>query len=190
MSDPGDSGSLVYRGGNGGDESHCDCGLASAASSVVGVPLRTETAMAKDVRDKFLRQTKIGRWAVDLFYANEERFLARFRDTAVAADDKAYARNLYEKFGDEAKRAFLAGVQSDQRVTEQHLREARQALKRAQAYMVSAEVDASKELMALANEHVKGRSAHDLLALLNDETLLERLKGIVAKVPTIKTRDD
>lgn len=190
MSDPGDSGSLVYRGGNGGDESHCECGTSSAAASMLGVSLRAETAMAKDVRDKFLRQTKIGRWAIDLFYRNEEEFLKRFRATTISGDDKDFARKSFARFGDDARKAFVAGVQSDQRVNEQHLREARQALKRAQAYMLPAEVEASKELFALVNEHAKGRSAADLLALLNDDRLFERVKGIAAKVPTLKSPDD
>jgi len=190
MSDPGDSGSLVYRGGNGGDESHCWCGTSSAASSVLGANVRTETAMAKDVRDKFLRQTKIGRWAVDLFYRNEEDVLRRFRATDIADGDKAFARKNFDKFGDEARRAFIAGVQSDQRLTEQHLREARGALKRAQAYMEDSEVEASKEIFALVNEHAMGRSPAELLALLNDDKLFERLKSILAKVPTLKSPDD
>jgi len=190
MSDPGDSGSLVYLGGDGGDESHCECGTTSAASSVLGKRLRSESSMAKDVRDNFLRQTKIGRWAVDLFYANEESLLQRLRATSIAADDKDYARKTFDRFGDEARQVFLVGVKSDQRVTEQHLREARQALKRAQAYMQPSEVEASKELLAIANEHAKGRSAPELLALLNDDKLFERLKGIAAKVKTLRQPGD
>lgn len=190
MSDPGDSGSLVYRGGKGGDESHCSCGTTSAGEALLGVPLRTESAMAKDVRDKFLRQTKIGHWAVDLFYRNEEHFLERFRATTIKDDDREHAHKLFVKFGDDARRAFIDGLATDQKVTEQHLREARQSLERAIAYMTPAEVEAAKHLFQIASERTKGRGPRELLAMLNDEELFEQVKRIVAKVPSVKTKDD
>ena len=182
MSDKGDSGSLVYAGGAGGDESKCDCAVTQAAETALGTDLKQERCMADVVRDKFLRQTRIGKWAVDLFFQHEDRLVERFERTPIDSDDRAYARKLYDKYIDDARRAFIEGERSDQRVTDQHLRDARSALKRAQKYLERDEREASERLFELASQYGKGKNAREILALLNDEKLFEEVKAIAASV--------
>jgi hypothetical protein len=187
MSDPGDSGSVVYRGGAGGSEDHCGCSTTSAASSVFGVDLRAEQAMAEVVRDKFLRQTRLGSWAIDVFFMNEEQLLERFRRSDISDDDRGFARKLFDKYAEEARQAFVQGEKSEQRITDQHLRDARAALKRAQRHMSRDEAEASQRLFELASERGRGKNARELLAMLNDEKLVEEVKATLAKVRSIKT---
>lgn len=190
MSDPGDSGSLVCAGGAGGEEDKCGCGTTSAAETLLGTGLREEQTMADVVRDKFLRQTRLGSWAVDVFFLNEDRLLDRFHATEVAEDDTAFARKLFAKYREQAREAFVQGEQSEERVTQQHLRDARAALKRAQQYMSDDERDASQRLFELANEHALGKNARELLALLNDERLYDEITAIASKVEFLKTREE
>jgi hypothetical protein len=182
MSDKGDSGSLIYAGGAGGDESKCDCAVTQAAETALGTDLKQERCMADVVRDKFLRQTRIGKWAVDLFFEHEDRLVERFERTAIDPDDRAYARKLYDKYVDDARRAFIEGEKSDQRITDQHLRDARSALKRAQKYLERDEREASERLFELVSQYGKGKNAREILALLNDEKLFEEVKAIAATV--------
>ena len=133
MSDPGDSGSLICEGGKGSDTDHCACGTTSAASEVLGVDLREERAMADVVRDQFVRQTKIGRFGVDLFFRNEQRLLERFRSTDLDDNDVEHARKLFQKYRQQAREAFVQGESAKERITEQHLRDASVAFKRAQS---------------------------------------------------------
>lgn len=186
MSDPGDSGSLVYRGGAGGKEDRCGCASSSAASSALGVDLTQERCMADVVRDKFLRQTRIGKWGIDLFFTNEERLLERFQKSNVTQDDRKFARKLYDKYIDQAREAFALGEKSNQYLTEDHLRDARTALKHAHKYMNKAEIDASEKLFALVDEYGKGKTPRELLALLNNEELFTEVRSIVAKVKFLK----
>jgi len=189
MSDPGDSGSLVYRGGKGGDESHCGCGGSQAASSVLETDLRTESAMARVVRDKFLRPTALGSWAIDMYYRNEEMGLQRLRDAGITEDDREHAKKLFDKYGDTARRAFLQGSRSDERVTEGHLREAKQALKRAARYLDKEEMHAAQQLLELANDVALGKNAREILAVMNDPKLVARVREIVGRVSSLKHSD-
>jgi hypothetical protein len=190
MSDNGDSGSLVYQGGAGGDESKCGCGTQSAAESLLGVDLKQERCMADVVRDKFLRQTRIGRWAIDVFFLNEERFLDRFNAAKIDANDRELARKMYDKYADEARQAFVQAEKSEQRVTDQHLRDAQNALKRAQKYMTKDEHEAAEKLLALATRVARGKNARELLSMLNDETLLDEIQKIAAGVKSLRTSQE
>ncbi len=190
MSDGGDSGSVVYRGGAGGSEDKCGCGTTSAAAGVLGADLKQEQCMAEVVRDRFLRPTRLGRYGVDLFFANEERLLERFERTPIDPDDREYARRLFEKYRQEATAAFVEGESGDRKITEAHLREARTALKRAQKYMSRDEREASERLFKMAAERAQGRTARELLAMLNDEQLLKEVQDVVGQVKFIRQRDD
>lgn len=190
MSDGGDSGSVVYEGGAGGNESKCGCGTQSAAESALGVDLKQERSMADIVRDRFLRQTKIGSWAIDVFFLNEERFLDRFHATSLDANDREFARKLYDKYAEEARQAFVQGERAEQRVTEQHIRDARTALKRTQKYLSRDEYEAAEKLFALATEVGKGKNARELLSLLNDEKLFEQVRKITATVKSVRTSQE
>jgi len=193
MSDGGDSGSLVYEGGDGGEVDKCDgggCSSTSAVEAQLSVDLKQERCMADVVRDKFLRQTRIGRWAVDLFYLNEERGLERLNSTTTEAADREYARKLFDKYADEARQAFVEGEKSERRVTDQHIRDARSALKRAQKYMTKDERAAAERVFAIAEKRAKGKTARELLAMLNDEKLFSELQEIAANVEFLQTKKE
>ena len=189
MDDAGDSGSIVCQGGAGSATDNCGCGTTSAGSTALGVDLKPDAAMATEVRDKFLRHTKIGRYAIDLFTLNEERFLERFRRTNIKEADRELAREMYHKYIAEARHAFVEGENSERTVTEQQIHDARTALKHAQKYMFKDEVEASDQLFRLAEEHGKGKNARQILALLNDEKLLRQIQEIAGKVKSVRTQE-
>ncbi len=187
MSDPGDSGSLICQGGAGSDINKCSCGTSSAASEVLGEDLREERVMAEVLRDKFVRQTRIGRFGVDLFFLNEDRLLERFQAADLREDDVAFARKLFAKYRQQGREAFIQGENAEDRLTQQHMRDARAALKRAQHYMSKDEIAASERLFALASEHGVGKNARELLALMNDEKLHREVHEIASKVKFVRT---
>ena len=145
--------------------------------------------MALQVRDKFLRQTRIGRYGIDLFYLNEERFLDRFQRADIKHEDKELARNLYKKYIGEARQAFAEGESSERRISDQHIEDARNALRHGQKYMSKDEVAASESLFELAVRHGKGKNAREILTLLNDEGLLAHVKEIVANVKSVRKQE-
>ena len=181
MCEGGDSGSLVYEGGAGGDEDKCGCGTTSAAESVLETNLWQERSMVEVIRDKFLRQTKIGKFAIDMFYLNEELLLQRFRLAQVDEDDRKLARKLYQKYIEEIRQAFVEGEKSKRRLTELHLNDAKVALKRAHKYMRDDERVAANRIFELVSKHCKGKNVRDILVLLNDEKLFKQVQEIVEK---------
>lgn len=189
-SESGDSGSLVYQGGAGGDENQCGCGLTHAAEDLLQVNLKQEQCMAEVVRDKFLRQTRIGRWAADVFFLNEERLFARYNRAEIVSGDRDHARRLYDKYIDVARKAFIEGEKSEQRLTTQHLRDAQAALKRAQKYMSSDECEAAERLFGIGKEYAQGKNAREILALLNNENLFEVVKEIASGVKFLKIGEE
>ena len=146
--------------------------------------------MADVVRDKFLKHTVIGSWAMDTFFLNEERLLERFERESIDTKDRDYARKLFSKYREDTSEAFVNLEKSEKSLTEQHFKDAKSALKRAQQYMHKDEVKASEQLFALSNELAKGKNTRELLALLNDKGLLKELQGIVHDVRFLKTKDD
>ena len=187
MSNAGDSGSVVYRGGDGGNVTKCGaCGSTSAASDLMGVDLNQEQNIAKMVRDQYLRHTRIGRYAVDLFYANEERALERLANTHIEENDRAHARKLYDKYREEGFSVFAQGEKSDKTLTEHHLKDAEAALKRAHKYLSKDEINAAEELFSLAKKYALGKNVRQVLALLNDEKLAKHVSDIIDKVDFVK----
>ena len=192
MSDAGDSGSLVYKGGEGSNVDRCGsgtCGSSSSASQMMGVNLDREKEMATIVRDQFLRHTRIGRWAIDLFYANEDRALQRLAETDIAASDREYARKLYDKYREDACSVFAQGEKSDRTITEHHMKDIKSVLKRAEKYLGKDEVHAAEQLIELTQKHGLGKNVREVLALLNDEKLAKQVKEIVSKVKFISSHD-
>lgn len=185
-SNPGDSGSVFCQGGAGSSTDNCSCGTTSAGSSIIGQDLTAEAAMANQVRDKYLRHTLVGRYAIDLFHLNEEAFLERFRRTEIKDDDKELARRLFHKHIAEARQVFAEGENTQKTLTDQHFADAREALKHAQKYMFPDEIEASEHLFRIAEERGKGRKAREILSMLNDEGLLRQLKDIAQNVKTVR----
>jgi hypothetical protein len=189
MSDPGDSGSIVCLGGKGSNTDNCACGTTTATSSILGVDVNRERMMAEEVRDKFLRHTKIGRYGLDLFFLNEERFLERFRGTKIKQEDRDLAQHLYKKYIEEIRAAFVESDRSERTLTEQHFGDARNALRHAHKYMSEDEVAASEELFKLAEERGKGKKPREILAMLNDEKLLQQIQEIAGRVKSVRTQE-
>ena len=192
MSDGGDSGSVVYRGGAGGNEDKCGCGTTSAAAQVLGADLKQEQCMADVVRDKFLRPTKLGRFGIDVFFANEERLLERFERTPIDPDDREYAQAPVREIpaGRTAAPSWRASAGDRKHHRRASARRPRSALKRAQKYMSGDEREARERLFKMAAERAQGKTARELLAMLNDEQLLKEVQGVVGQVKFIRRRDD
>lgn len=187
MSDPGDSGSVVYRGGAGGNEDHCgSCGSTSSASRILDTSLEREKDMAKFVRDQFLRHTRIGRWAIDLFYANEDRALERLNETNISQDDRLFAKKMYDKYRENAYSVFAQGEKSELTLTQHHIKDLEAAFSRAKPYLQKPEIHAGEQLLALIKTYGIGKNVRQILALLNDEKLENQVKEILSKVPSIK----
>lgn len=70
------------------------------------------------------------------------------------------------------------------RITDQHLSDARAALKRAGKYMSADERAAAEQLFAIARR-MKGKNVRQVLAALNDEQLLRRLQKILSTVRSL-----
>lgn len=190
MSDSGDSGSLICRGGDGGNENQCGgCASTSSAAKALGKNVETEGRLAREWRDNYLRHTKIGRWAIDLFYRNEEYANDRFNTTDIDDGDIQYARKLFDKYREEARCAASCPESTEVTFTQNHLREAQSALKRASRYLSAAENDAAHRLLKIAEERLIGKGVRELLSTLQDEKLLEELQAVADSVPTVVTKD-
>jgi hypothetical protein len=185
MSDGGDSGSLVCIGGAGGSEDHCECATEAAAAGFLGTDLSLDAAVEKEFRTRYLQHTRIGRWGIDVYFLNEPYLIDRLRTARVSEEDRDFARYLYDKHVNEARRALLDPHGSELRLTDEHLHDAREALGRARQYMNREEAEAAEELLKVVYE-ARGRTASEILEMLNDPELLRRVQGIVSRVESIR----
>jgi hypothetical protein len=185
MSDAGDSGSIVCRGGDGGHQDNCDCGTTTATSGLLGVDLSTDVAIEREFRDRYLSRTRVGRYLLDLFFRNEERIIDRVREAKVSDSDRAFARYLYDKHGDEGRRVLLHPTSSEVTLSEEHLRDAREALGRAEQYLDEDERHAAEELFKIIYR-ARDKSARDILTMLDSEDLLKEVMHILSSVRSLE----
>jgi hypothetical protein len=189
MGCPGDSGSVVCEGGEGVcAELDCGCGTSTAAARMLGRDISLDRIVEKEFRERHLSRTLIGRYAIDVFFANEGAIMRRIEDaTRGGKEDETieYARYLYDKYADALRQALLQPDRSDLRLTTEHLNEARQAVGRAKRYMSKEEVVAADELLDLAGAAV-GKNVREILEMLDDKQLHEKVVGIVRSVPTLR----
>ena len=75
-------------------------------------------------------------------------------------------------------------------MTAEHLRDARAALKRAQKYMGPDEREASEKLFKMATRRALGKTARQLLSMLDDDQLMNEVQEALQKVKSIRTTDD
>jgi hypothetical protein len=181
MSDPGDSGSIICLGGAGGSDDHCGCLTTSASAAILGLDVGMDAAVAQEFRDKHLRHTRIGRYAVDLFNRNEQRLVARAREAKVSDEDRNFGQRMYQKHGQQVRAALLRPESADFRITDEHLKDAREVLRHAARYLSDHEERAADELLKLASQFT-GKTVREALQMLNDEKLFVQVVDIVSRL--------
>jgi hypothetical protein len=182
LSEKGDSGSLVCRGGEGGDEDKCDmCESTGTGMEFLGTDLRLDAAIEKEFRQRYLAQTRVGKYLLDTYFRNEDRILARVREAGASDSDRAFARYLYDKHADALRLALLRPDRVDVRLSDEALRDARDALGRALQHMSDDERAAAEELFKYAYQ-ARGRTPREILAMLDDEALLKDVRRILGSV--------
>jgi hypothetical protein len=185
MSDGGDSGSIVCRGGEGGSADHCGCLSISTASEILGIDFSRDEPVEKDFREKYLSQTLIGRYAIDVFFRNEDRLNTRAKDSKITEDDREFGRLLYKKYNEDVRAAMLQPLRSDLRFNDEHLRDLHEALDRSKKYLSADESQAADQLFALV-PRAQGRTVGEILEMLNDESLYQQVVDIVSKVSFLR----
>ncbi len=193
MSAGGDSGSVVCYGGSGVTEIPCSdagiggmCASTAAAANLTSLPLTQDLPEIRQARDKYLAQTRIGAWAIAVFEKNEHALRDRAELTVLSEEDRELARALYSRYSGDAKLALADPDRDDLRVTQQHIDDARVVLRRTRAYATDEEYAAGEKLMKLAPMTL-GKNPRELLKMLNDDGLFQRVRAIVSNLRTLNT---
>ncbi|MEV3984524.1 hypothetical protein [Nonomuraea sp. NPDC049758] len=183
MSQGGDSGSVVCRGGSGGTFLSFVCPFLATAEDLTGVPFTQEWMSISYARDKYLATTLVGRWLIETLYLNERTAMVRSGEVKpqVPDSDRAFAQALYSQHGGDMKLVLMNPDRDDIRVSEQFLHDAEESLARARKFMLPDEAAAAEQTIALVRERgVVGMTGRQLINLLDDPNLLEKLKQIAA----------
>jgi hypothetical protein len=181
MSEPGDSGSVVYLGGRGGDEDACGCGSAGAARRLLERDIELDEAVEKEFRQRHLQQTRVGAYLVETYFTNEERILRRLRATKVSDEDRQFLQRLYDTYAETARAVAVQPHRSEIRLTPEHLEEGRRALRRFRGYLTDDEAEVAEQVLQVVQD-AEGRTPAEILRMLDDESLLSRAIGLVDRV--------
>jgi hypothetical protein len=194
MSSPGDSGSVVCRGGEGGNVDNCStggCGSTQAAQSLLGVDLKLDAAIEKDFRERYLQHTRVGRHIIDVFFRAEAAILQRVNDARIAHTDRDHVRALYHKYIERIRMALLQPERHDAHFTDEQIREIRDLLDRAKKYMHEDERRATDDLFEVLLPHMRQKTVQEILHALNDDALFEHVRRILSGVDALRGgRDD
>lgn len=193
MSCGGDSGSVVCAGGTGECvEMDCGCGTSAAASRVFGLDISLDRIVEKEFRERYLSRTLVGRYLMDVYFRNEKQIVRRTREAVGERKEGQanvdYARSLYDKYAGDLRQALLQPDRSDLRLTSEHLEEAERVLARARQHLSREEARAAEEGLKLARTAV-GRNAREILEMLDDRGLHERVVRLVKSIPSLKEPD-
>jgi hypothetical protein len=188
MSDGGDSGSIVCRGGDGGSEDHCGCGSTSAAAALLQRDVTIDVAAEKMFREKYLSNTLTGRYLLDSYFRNEDYILERVKKIRTNKEDVDYIQHLYDKYAEEFRAMALNPRDSKQRITAEHLKEAARTLGRFSQYLQKDEQEAAKQLFEIV-QSFEGKTVSDALEILDDRKVYNNVVKILSKVDTLKKDD-
>ena len=192
MSCPGDSGSVVCAGGEGVCEDiDCGCGTSTTATRLFGLDVSLDRVVEKEFRERYLSRTLVGRYLMDSYFLNEGQIVRRTQEASrdrKAGEDVEFGRYLHEKYAADVRAALLQPDRSDFRFSSEHLEEVEQAVGRARQHMSKEEARAASELLELAKEGV-GKNVREILDMLNNKELYERVVRIVEGVPSLKRPD-
>ncbi|NUR89102.1 MAG: hypothetical protein HOY71_33890 [Nonomuraea sp.] len=192
MSQGGDSGSVVCRGGDGGTRFLLSCPFLSTAEDLTGVPFTHEWMSISYARDKYLATTLVGRWLIDTLYLNENTAMMRSGEVRprIPDSDRAFAQALYSQHGGDMKLVLMNPDRTDITVSEQFMNDAEESLERASKYLLPEEAGAVQQTMALVRERgIVGMTGRQLLTLLDDPELLRKLKEFAAGTGALKDPD-
>lgn len=188
MSDGGDSGSVVCRGGNGGNigDEKCGCGSSSAAAGILQRDIKSDVAAEKLFRSH-VSNTLTGRFLLDTYFNNEEHILGRINKIKNNKEETSYLQYLYDKYA-EGLRSMAINPNSDQRISSEQLKEAREVLNRFMRHLNKNEQEAAEHLFKLA-ENFEGKTVKEALDMLNDKKLYNDVVKTVSGVESLKKKD-
>ncbi|MFJ9854972.1 hypothetical protein [Streptomyces sp. NPDC101150] len=182
LSDGGDSGSLVCQGGAGGNEDHCgSCFFISMASSILGEDLSVHQQLEKEFRERYVSQTRAGKYLIDVFFYNQERLVNRARQARPSEEDRARARSLYDRYSELITRIMARPYADDTRLSAEHLTEARQALELAKKYMTTEEAEVAEGFFDLVRR-AQGFKPGEILQALNNPGVYNRVKQLISQI--------
>ena len=189
LSCPGDSGSIVCRGGKGGtEEGDCpSCGSTQAAQALLQRNLKKDVSAEKLFRDKYLSNTKTGRYLLDTFFANEDYIVKRANAANPAKEDISYVQYLYDKYAELFRDMVIHAGDGKHVVTKEHIEDAKQALGRVERYLQKDEIEASRQLFELA-QAFEGKAMPEILKMLDDKEVYNKVVRIVSGVDGLKRK--
>lgn len=185
MSDGGDSGSIVCEGGKGSNEDKCGCGSSSAASSILQRNLKLDFALEKLFREEYLGRTLIGRYLIETYFNNEDEIVDRANNSKIKPEDRSYAQSVYDKYSEKLRKVAVDPQSSKEKLDARELKDAHAALGRLMPYLKSDEQAAAKQLMEIT-EKMEGKTASEILTMLNDKALYNQVVRIISSISSLK----
>ncbi|HEX8647412.1 MAG TPA: hypothetical protein VF715_10970 [Thermoleophilaceae bacterium] len=195
---PGDSGSVALRGGDPAgivDVSGpytgigLSCASLATAEEVLGIPITEDDPTIRRARDRYLRQTLVGRYLVELFYHNELRLQDRLKGTEVRRDDRLLAQAIYKRYAGDLKYTIANAEKRGSKVDSQHLVDLTVGVNALERYQSADEARAAQAMLEIARR-AEGKNFREVLDMLNDRSTLRRVQQIMGRVESINTDFD
>ncbi|KAB8194116.1 hypothetical protein FH608_018230 [Nonomuraea phyllanthi] len=188
MSCGGDSGSVICRVPPAPEYGHVPCAEPSScaflgtAERMTGIPFSQEGDLVRTARDKYLAQTKVGRWLIDMVYVNQRALFERGESTQVQPGDRALAQALYTRYLGEVKLAIADPARDDLRLTTAHLADVQLALTSLKKYLTEQEAGAADVLYNMLQGQV-GKKPSELIAMLDDPGVHQTVITLFGEAP-------
>ncbi|WP_327590528.1 hypothetical protein OHA25_28580 [Nonomuraea sp. NBC_00507] len=186
----GDSGSVVYRGGNGATlvpPDYYPCPILPVLEEYYWVvPFTAEEETADRVRDEFFAQSLLGRLLLRLPYLNETSLRERLYGKWASRDEEIAAFEFYDKYRD-----FMINVLNDPNspevVTQEHLDDAAEVIQGLrQTVLYPDEGQLARTLYDRALVPIKGMTRSQVRTYMDDRAVFDLVLAELKKAPSIE----
>lgn len=169
MSDPGDSGSMVVRGGAGAPD---DCAGTAAISSLINQDLTLDRFVAGQFRDEILRASVGGQRVILLYRTIEERIAQVIE--ALTSKNKEIAERIVKHLLPTARKTFVDPTDPDLKLHKNHINDLEKLYTATYNELLQREIMFFKQIIQLTKE-VVGKKPSEILELLEDPEFTIRI---------------
>ncbi len=169
MSDPGDSGSIVVKGGAGAPD---DCAGTKAISLMINKDLTLDRFVAGQFRDEVLRQTQGGRSTILLYRAIEDR-ISQVTE-ALTSKNREITQTIIEEFLPLARKTFVDPTDPDLVLDKKHIDQLETLYDAIKKELSQRETIYFKQITQLATESI-GKKPSEILELFEDPEYVRRI---------------
>lgn len=149
------------------------CDSTAFAEETLRTSLQRERTIFREFREKYIANTRTGRFLIDLYYRFENKLLERGRSVHLTDDDRSFLRDKLDRFRELGLEIAADPHSSSAQLTHEYIEIARSCYDRATPLLSEDERAVADELLLMAEDRI-GSTPASALQLLDDAEIYNK----------------